>query len=99
MGRASETRHNKVQSTTMAKKKFPTRTLLKKKKQKYEDKNGFSGILKENEDLRAQILAGKGGNPDCASQSINAIDFISFWFCLIIFILFNIAYWNYYIGH
>ena len=96
MGRASEKTNNKVQSTTMAKKKLHPRTLLKKKKEKYTDPIGFSGIHKQIEDLDAKILAGKCGNPDCATQSINTIDFVSFWLFSTIFALFNIVYWNSY---
>ena len=96
MGRATEIRHNKVHSTTMAKKKLATRTLLKKRKVVGTNEKGQSGMHQEIEDLRAQVLAVNCGNADCASQSINTIDFISFWLCLTSFLLFNIAYWNYY---
>ena len=100
MGRAKETRHNKVQTTRMALKKWSSSTLVKKKKEKIGEGNSgmeiLSGIDRKIDDLRVQVLAEKAGNPDCAIQSINAIDFISFWLCSTIFLLFNIAYWNYY---
>ena len=95
----SEKTQNKVQPTTMAKKKLAERTLLKKKKEKYANPIGLSGIHKQIEDLdlKVEVLAGKCGNPDCASQSINAIDFLSFWLFSTIFVVFNITYWNYYL--
>ena len=96
MGRASETTYNKVQPTTMAKKKLPTRTLLQEKKEKYANPIGFSEIHKEIEDLKVAVLEGKSGDPDCPSKSINNIDFFSFWLFSSLFAVFNIAYWNYY---
>ena len=97
MGRASEATQNKVQSTTMAKKTLLPKTLLEKKKEKYSNGKRLSVVLKQIENKRVQELAGKGEKQDCASQSINEIDFYSFWLFSTFFVLFNIAYWSYYI--
>ena len=96
MGRVSETTNNKVQSTTMGKKKLVPRTRFKMKKEKYDKDIGISGILKQIQDNLTHVLAEKSENRDCANKSINAIDFICFWVFLTAFILFNITYWNSY---
>ena len=102
MGRTSETHHNKEQSTTMAKKTLSSRKLLETKKGKYARGKGLSGIHKQLSGIHKQIannkvqVAGKDGNQDHATKSINTIDFMSFWICLALYLMFNIAYWNYY---
>jgi len=94
MRRASDKLKNKVQCTSMMKKKMLKKTLLKKKKEKYT--NGLSEIHNQIDDKRSKALSENDRNKDAASQCIDKIDFISFWLFLAAFLIFNTAYWKSY---
>ena len=96
MGRVSARPYNKVECTTMSKKKAIRQSLFASNKGKNTDRKGLSGIHPQLENERVQVLMGKDGNWYGGSTTINAIDFASFWLFLIFFFLFNIAYWKSY---
>ena len=69
--------------------------LLKKKKEQYSTGKGLPGIQKQIKNEQPGIFAGKWGNHNSASPSINSIDFISFVLFSIFFVVFNIVYWRF----
>ena len=96
LGRVSDTSFNKVECTTMSKKKEHKRSILEKKKGKYKDKKELSGILRQIDGKGSPLLPTIDENKECASQTINMIDFVSFCLFLTLFLLFNLVYWNSY---
>ena len=72
------------------------RTLMEKKQEQYSAGKILPRIRKQIKNERSGVFATKWENQNSVAQSINSIDFISFWLFSIFYVVFNIAYWSYY---